>query len=209
MGRQETLEAIVIKTYDVGEADRFCILLTKERGKIAARARGVRKLTSRMGGSLLPMQHISIEIHNGTNGTLITAAHRNETNTVPKDIHTFDAMQHIVELLLVLLADEEEVPEIFGLMQTYLQGSKDDLQQQTLPFSIRLLTLMGIFPPPKTLPGTYANEEHVYCATCMSAQWQTPPVITRKQQGHIEELVSTIVEEHIGKRLQSNGSRTK
>ena len=58
MAHSESVEAVVLKTYDVGEADRFCIVLTKERGRIAARARGVRKLTSKMGGSLLPLHHV-------------------------------------------------------------------------------------------------------------------------------------------------------
>ena len=43
MGRLHLCEALVLKTYDIGDADRLCILLTNTRGRIAVVAKGVRK----------------------------------------------------------------------------------------------------------------------------------------------------------------------
>ena len=74
MPKSQELEAIVLQTHNVGEADRFCILLTKERGKIPVRARGVRKPKSRMGGSLLALQRIQVTVHEGSAGFMVTAA---------------------------------------------------------------------------------------------------------------------------------------
>jgi recombinational DNA repair protein (RecF pathway) len=58
MSHAQTFEAIVLKTYDVGEADRLCILFTRERGRVMARASGARRLKSRLGASLLPFHHL-------------------------------------------------------------------------------------------------------------------------------------------------------
>jgi DNA repair protein RecO (recombination protein O) len=48
-------DAIVLSRFDFGEADRILTLLTPELGKIKAIAKGIRRPTSRIGGSLEPL----------------------------------------------------------------------------------------------------------------------------------------------------------
>ena len=62
MSRTRSVEAIILRTIDIGDADRFCILFTKEAGRKGARARGVRKTMSRLGGLLLPFRHLRIDL---------------------------------------------------------------------------------------------------------------------------------------------------
>jgi DNA repair protein RecO (recombination protein O) len=45
-------EAIVLRTYRVGEADKVVVFLTREHGKIQGLAKGARRPRSRFGGSL-------------------------------------------------------------------------------------------------------------------------------------------------------------
>lgn len=53
-----TVEAINIKTFDLGEADKLITLFSRERGKIRAVAKGARRIRSRFGGRLeLLVQH--------------------------------------------------------------------------------------------------------------------------------------------------------
>lgn len=40
-------EAVVLRTFPLGEADRIVVLLTKRHGKVRAVAKGVRRLKSR------------------------------------------------------------------------------------------------------------------------------------------------------------------
>ncbi len=51
---------IVLKTIKLGEADRIVTFMTEEHGKIRAVAKGVRKTTSKFGGRLEPLGHLSI-----------------------------------------------------------------------------------------------------------------------------------------------------
>ncbi|MBU6233385.1 MAG: DNA repair protein RecO [Acidobacteria bacterium] len=53
-------EAIVLRTYKSGEADRVVVMWTKEHGKLKALARGVRKGTSKLGSGLEPLAHIDV-----------------------------------------------------------------------------------------------------------------------------------------------------
>lgn len=45
-------EAIVLRTYRVGEADKLVVFLTRQHGKIQGRAKGARRPRSKFGGSL-------------------------------------------------------------------------------------------------------------------------------------------------------------
>ena len=42
-------DAVVLRTYKLGEADRIVVLLTRDHGQVRAVAKGVRRTTSRFG----------------------------------------------------------------------------------------------------------------------------------------------------------------
>ena len=50
--RRYTTDAIVLSRFDLGEADRVLTLITPGIGKLKAIAKGIRRPTSRIGGSL-------------------------------------------------------------------------------------------------------------------------------------------------------------
>ena len=52
--RTYTTEAIVLTRFDLGEADRVLTLITPGAGKLKAIAKGIRRPTSRIGGSRSP-----------------------------------------------------------------------------------------------------------------------------------------------------------
>jgi DNA repair protein RecO (recombination protein O) len=59
MGLQET-EALVLKNYNLSEADKIVVFLTKESGLIRGVAKGVKRLKSRFGSSLEPFSFINL-----------------------------------------------------------------------------------------------------------------------------------------------------
>jgi DNA repair protein RecO (recombination protein O) len=54
---------VVLRTYKLGEADRIVVLLTKERGKVRAVAKGVRKTRSRFGARVEPTSHVQVQLY--------------------------------------------------------------------------------------------------------------------------------------------------
>lgn len=50
-----TAEALILRTYKLGEADRIAVFLTRDRGKKRGVARGARRVRSRFLGTLEPM----------------------------------------------------------------------------------------------------------------------------------------------------------
>ena len=72
--RSYQVEAVVLRTHKLGEADRIITLLSRERGKIRAVAKGVRRTRSRFGARLEPFSRVQLLIAPGKNLDIITQA---------------------------------------------------------------------------------------------------------------------------------------
>ncbi|MEL7643151.1 MAG: DNA repair protein RecO, partial [bacterium] len=60
--RSQRVEAVVLRHSDWGEADRLLVLFTREKGKIRAIAKGVRRIRSRKAGHLEPFTRSSLQL---------------------------------------------------------------------------------------------------------------------------------------------------
>lgn len=67
-------EGVVLRTHQLGEADRIVTLLTREHGKVRAVARGVRRTSSRFGARLEPFMVADLQLAVGRSLDIITQA---------------------------------------------------------------------------------------------------------------------------------------
>ncbi|MGL5857671.1 MAG: DNA repair protein RecO [Angustibacter sp.] len=67
-------EAVVLRTYPLGEADRIVTLLTRETGMVRAVAKGVRRTRSRFGARLEPFMVADVQLHAGRTLDTVTQA---------------------------------------------------------------------------------------------------------------------------------------
>jgi DNA repair protein RecO (recombination protein O) len=67
-------EAVVLRTHDLGEADRIVTLLTREHGKVRAVAKGVRRTRSRFGARLEPFMMTDVQLYVGRSLDTVTQA---------------------------------------------------------------------------------------------------------------------------------------
>jgi len=65
-------EAIVLRGRKLGEADRILTLFSPAFGKMEAKAKGVRKTTSRLSGHLQPLNHCMLQLAQGHVSDVIT-----------------------------------------------------------------------------------------------------------------------------------------
>jgi DNA repair protein RecO (recombination protein O) len=72
--RRYTTDAIVLSRFDLGEADRVLTLITPAGGKLKAIAKGIRRPTSRLGGSLEPFAELTVALARGRTFDLESAA---------------------------------------------------------------------------------------------------------------------------------------
>src|SRR3954468_1819481 len=68
-------EAVVLRTIRYGEADRILHLYTRDRGRVSAMAKGVRRTRTRFGGRLEPFFRLQVVLYEGRSELLtVTAA---------------------------------------------------------------------------------------------------------------------------------------
>lgn len=67
-------DAVVLRTYKLGEADRIVVLLTREHGQVRAVAKGVRRTTSRFGSRLEPFNVAELQLVTGRNLDIVAQA---------------------------------------------------------------------------------------------------------------------------------------
>ena len=70
--RRYATDAIVLSRFDYGEADRILTLITPTGGKLKAIAKGIRKPTSRIGGSLEPFAELRLALAHGRTFDVVT-----------------------------------------------------------------------------------------------------------------------------------------
>jgi len=143
MARTRAAEAVVLRAHDVGEADRFCILFTREWGRLAARAVGARRPGSRLGGALLPFRSVSLELRERGEGFVVTAARL--LDAAPSGLPAFARLGEGVETLLQLTEDGEPMPEVFALLRSFL-ASASAPADPVPAFLLRLSSLLGLLP---------------------------------------------------------------
>lgn len=194
MSRSHVLDTLVLQTHDVGEADRFCIVFTKERGKLAVRARGVRKPGSRMGGTILPLRHITLHVREGSTGYVASDASLMGTEQ-NSGIRAFLQAQQGIELLLLSLHDEEPLPDLFDATVAFLERCRVHEEHTVLPFTLRMLHLLGLLPDMENIRFSQCSPAQCdYAKLGMRGDWQALPDLTQTEKiffsGLCAELLS-------------------
>ncbi|HET7168368.1 MAG TPA: DNA repair protein RecO [Candidatus Limnocylindrales bacterium] len=70
--RRYTTDAIVLSRFDLGEADRVMTVITPTGGKLKVIAKGIRRPTSRIGGSLEPFAELTVALARGRTFDVVT-----------------------------------------------------------------------------------------------------------------------------------------
>src|SRR3954465_15462830 len=70
--RRYVTDAIVLSRFDYGEADRILTVMTPGGGKLKAIAKGIRRPTSRIGGSLEPFAELRLALAHGRTFDVVT-----------------------------------------------------------------------------------------------------------------------------------------
>ena len=111
-------EAVVLRTYKSGESDRVCVLWTRHHGKLRVLAKGVRKTTSRMGGSLEPMGHVKVDLVKGRGDLWITkhVTHLERMTNLRSEYERIVAGLAVVEVVDAIPTDEAVDEGIFEML---------------------------------------------------------------------------------------------
>ncbi|MDO4292723.1 MAG: DNA repair protein RecO [Eubacteriales bacterium] len=141
---------IVLKAEPIGEYDRRIVLLTKERGKISAFARGARKPTSAFLASTAPFTFGSFELFEGRSSySVCEIAAESYFEQLREDFEGACYGMYFLELCDYCTRENNDEREVLKLLYQSLRAlslSRLDNRLVRAVFEIKLVVLNGEFP---------------------------------------------------------------
>lgn len=144
-------EAIVLKQYELGEADKIITFYTKDYGKIRAVAKGVRKSRSSMSGIVLPFNYNYVTFYQGKSLDRINQVRNIFSFTrLREDLIKMAYASFIGEIIEKVGLENQANKFLFSLLlstlHTILEARDDKLKYIELIYKIRLLVILGLKP---------------------------------------------------------------
>lgn len=138
-------EGIVLKRKDFGEADRVLTIFSKDKGKIAVVAKGVRRITSRRAGNVELLNRVVVYLHQGKGMPVLTEATSLETyQKIKGDLTLSTYAYHIIELVDKLTAENQENPRLYTeLVEVLKRLEKNPRQILIRAFEVKILSVLG------------------------------------------------------------------
>lgn len=147
--RQYQVTAIVLKRSDVGEADRLLTLLTLQRGKLRAVAKGARKPSARKTGHVELFNAVELQIAVAREIDMVIQAQTVEPFLrLRGDLDRLSYAYYFAELIDRLVQEEIEQHEIYDLMFDALHWleTTEHLGRTARYFEMQLLDALGYRP---------------------------------------------------------------
>ena len=214
MARSYKTEAVVLRSFRFAEADRVLHLYTRDRGRVGAVAKGVRKTKSRLGARLEPLSHVELLLHQGSGelhtvtGASLVDPHR----PAREDPYRLSVGLVGAEAMLRLFVEEERNDRAFEALARFLSavdaipgGSRGRaaLDPLALGFQLKLLWLSGYVPHLEScvecgeeseLVGYLPRAGGAVCAACAPAE--TVPLSPEGYRGIHGLLRSPLADAH-------------
>ena len=144
-------DAIILKTYPLGEADRIVAFFSREHGKVRGVANGARRMKNRFGAALEPLTHARVQFFERENRDLVRIQSAEILDSPMALFTDYDRAVfagHLVDLTDRFLPEHQPHDAVFRLVRMMLQAVKDNcpLDIAACYFEVWMLRLAGVFP---------------------------------------------------------------
>jgi DNA repair protein RecO (recombination protein O) len=154
-------EALILRTYKLGEADRIVVFLTRDRGKKRGVAKGARRVRSRYLGALEPMTRAGVAYYEREQRDLVRLNYV-EPNLSPLSAASGEALGHVGYFAELI---DEWAPEAHADERLYRLGSSvveaiaagAPVESLARYFEYWLLRLQGVYPSIRQCPACGAG----------------------------------------------------
>jgi DNA repair protein RecO (recombination protein O) len=172
-----TTDALILRTYKLGEADRIVVFLTRDRGKKRGVANGARRPRSRFAGALEPMTRAGVSYYEREQRDLVRLSYA-EPQCSPFRASRPDALNHVgyfAELIDEWAQEGDPNERLYRLGAATLDALAAGTPTEPLAryFEYWLLRLQGVYPP------------HVVCHRCGTALDGSEPGAWLEPSGHV------------------------
>ena len=194
-----TAEALVLRTYKLGEADRIVVFLTRDRGKKRGVAPNARKSRKRFGAALEPFTLARITYYQKENQELVslrqTEILKSHFNLF-RDAETLTGLAYMADLTIDFSPPYQKNEKLFRMLKACLEAvatEPADLQTILRYFEVWLLKLEGFLPDIKLCgecQRPFSDQEITFMGSdlllrCRSCSRGQGTELSRKLQRHL------------------------
>jgi len=200
-------DALILRTYKLGEADRIVVFLTRDRGKKRGVAKGARRPRSRFAAALEPMTEVKLAYFEKERRELVGLNYA-ETVKSPLSLNTQDALDHVgyfAELLDEWAQEADADDRLYRLGASMLDALSAGAPVEPLAryFEYWLLRLQGVYPEGR---GTLSGDAMAFLAASRSV---TPQQVGSVPAPHtalkeLEQVHRALITMHLEKQLKSD-----
>jgi DNA repair protein RecO len=200
-----TADALILRTYTLGESDRIVVFLTRDRGKKRGVAKNARQSRRRFGGALEPMTCGRVGYLERERRDLVTV-HDIEVTRSPLSALDGEALGYVgyfAELIdeWAQEADPHETLYRLGASMVDAMAAGVPIEPLARYFEHWLLRLQGVYEPDPRL----SDEARSFLAsarTCSPFMLRELPV-SRRALGELETAHGALIRMHLEKDLKS------
>lgn len=147
-------DALLLRVIDYGETSKIATFFSRERGKMAAIAKGAKRRGSALNGVIEPLTRVEIVcVKRRDSAALHTLAELDVRETyrgARQDLRRLYAATYVVEFLRELLPEEDPHPDLYDHAAASLSRIAAAPPEGTgllvIAFEARALELLGLFP---------------------------------------------------------------
>jgi DNA repair protein RecO (recombination protein O) len=197
---------IVLRTMRLGESDKIVTIVTQNRGKVRAVAKGVRKTKSRFGGRLEPLSHVQLQLYEGRNLDTVTQVEGiDHFRSIREDLDRLGQATTMLEVVDAIVQEGEQNPRLYQM----LLGALRTLEAQPSPLVVpaffwKLLAHEGYRPILEECASCGATDEDLVafdlteggtlCRNCARGTRVTPEALRLLRRILGGDLVSVLAE---------------
>jgi DNA repair protein RecO (recombination protein O) len=202
-----TADALVLRTYKLGEADRIVVFLTRDRGKKRGVAKGARRPRSRFTGALEPLTEVTVAYFEKERRELVGLNYA-ETRRSPLNLDSQDALGHVsyfAELLDEWAQEADADDRLYRLGASMLDALSAGAPVEPLAryFEYWLLRLQGVYPESQESLSD-AAKAFLAGSRAVAPQDVARLAIDRKALRELEGVHRALITTHLEKTLKSD-----
>jgi DNA repair protein RecO (recombination protein O) len=201
-----TADALILRTYKLGEADRIVVFLTRDRGKKRGVAKGARRSRSRFAGALEPLTEARVAYFEKERRELVGL---NYAETVRSPLsgppEGFGHVGYFAELLDEWAQDADADERLFRLGTSMLGALSAGAPVEPLAryFEYWLLRLQGVYPESR---GTLSSKaaDFLTASRSIAPDRLSDVPADRRTLKELETLHRGLIAMHLEKTLKSD-----
>jgi DNA repair protein RecO (recombination protein O) len=118
-------ESIILKTYNLSEADRIVVLFTRDFGMVRGVAKGARRLKSRFGSTLEPFSEVKVEYFEKEERELVSLQHTDLIRSsfdIASDPESLETYAYIADLLIEFAPPHDPNETLYRMVRAVLSA---------------------------------------------------------------------------------------